>query len=87
MAIKNAKYADDPEPLDPDCSCVTCTTVSKAYLRHLYVNDEIAAMVYNTIHNLAFYLDLMRSIRQAIASNSFQAFREEFLSRVNKENL
>ena len=68
-------------------TCVTCTTVSRAYLRHLYVNDEIAAMVYNTIHNLAFYLDLMKAIRQAIASNSFQAFREAFLSRVKQENL
>jgi len=86
VAIKNAKYAADDSPLDPGCSCLTCTTVSRAYLRHLYVNDEIAAMVYNTIHNLAFYLDLMRAIRQAIASNSFQAFREAFLSRVNREN-
>jgi queuine tRNA-ribosyltransferase len=85
--IKNARYAEDRGPLDPACACVACTTVSRAYLRHLYVNDEIAAMVYNTIHNLAFYLDLMRSIRQAIASNSFQAFREAFLSRVNKETL
>ena len=87
VAIKNARYAADDSPLDPNCSCTTCTTVSRAYLRHLYVNDEIAAMVYNTIHNLAFYLDLMRSIRQAIASNSFQAFREAFLSRVKQENL
>jgi queuine tRNA-ribosyltransferase len=87
VAIKNARYADDQGPLDPDCSCLTCTTVSRAYLRHLYVNDEIAAMVYNTIHNVAFYLDLMRAIRQAIASNSFQAFREAFLSRVKQENL
>jgi queuine tRNA-ribosyltransferase len=87
VAIKNAKYADDVGPLDAECSCVTCGTVSRAYLRHLYVNDEIAAMVYNTIHNLAFYLDLMRSIRQAIASNSFQAFREAFLSRVKQENV
>jgi queuine tRNA-ribosyltransferase len=86
VAIKNARYADDQGPLDPDCSCLTCTTVSRAYLRHLYVNDEIAAMVYNTIHNVAFYLDLMRAIRQAIASNSFQAFREAFLSRVKQEN-
>ena len=86
VAIKNAKYAGDKGPLDPACSCVTCRTVSRAYLRHLYVNDEIAAMVYNTIHNLSFYLDLMRAIRQAIASNSFQAFREAFLSRVKQEN-
>jgi queuine tRNA-ribosyltransferase len=87
VAIKNARFADDQGPLDPNCSCVTCRTVSRAYLRHLYVNDEIAAMVYNTIHNVAFYLDLMRAIRQAIASNSFQVFREEFLSRVKQENL
>ncbi|HEX9983712.1 MAG TPA: tRNA guanosine(34) transglycosylase Tgt [Thermoanaerobaculia bacterium] len=81
VAIKNAKYAQDDGPLDPKCSCTTCTTVSRAYLRHLYVNDEIAASVYNTIHNVSFYLDLMRSIRQAIASNSFGAFREAFLSQ------
>jgi queuine tRNA-ribosyltransferase len=80
--IKNAKYAADQRPLDPNCGCVTCRTVSRAYLRHLYTNDEIAASVYNTIHNISFYLDLMRAIRQAIASNSFRSFREAFLSRV-----
>ena len=82
VAIKNAKYADDEAPLDANCSCLTCRTVSRAYLRHLYVNGEIAASVYNTIHNLAFYLDLMRGIRQAVASNKFGAFRREFLSRL-----
>ena len=61
---------------------MTCTTVSRAYLRHLYTNGEIAAAVYNTIHNVWFYLDLMRSIRQAIASNSFRSFREAFLAWV-----
>jgi queuine tRNA-ribosyltransferase len=81
--IKNAKYAADEGPLDPNCSCVTCTTVSRAYLRHLYANDEIAASVYNTIHNLSFYLDLMGAIRQAIASNSFHSFREGFLTRLS----
>ena len=83
IAIKNARFAGDPRPLDPNCSCITCTTVSRAYLRHLYVNDEIAALVYNTIHNVAFYLDLMRGIRQAIASNSFGSFRDSFLSRIS----
>jgi len=81
VAIKNAKYIADEGPLDPDCSCTTCTTVSRAYLRHLYVNDEIAALVYNTIHNVFFYLDLMRKVRQAIASNSYGSFRDSFLSR------
>jgi queuine tRNA-ribosyltransferase len=82
VAIKNARYADDQRPLDPSCACVTCRTVSRAYLRHLYVSGEIAAMVYNTIHNVSFYLDLMEGIRQSIASNSLQAFRDAFLSRV-----
>jgi queuine tRNA-ribosyltransferase len=83
VAIKNARYAADPRPLDPNCSCTTCTTVSRAYLRHLFVNDEIAAHVYNTIHNVSFYLDLMRGIRQAIASNSLGSFRDSFLSRMS----
>ena len=82
VAIKNAKYSADRGPVDPLCSCITCRTISRAYLRHLYVNDEIAASVYNTIHNLTFYLDLMRGIRQAIASNNLGAFRREFLSRL-----
>ncbi|HEV8661432.1 MAG TPA: tRNA guanosine(34) transglycosylase Tgt [Thermoanaerobaculia bacterium] len=81
IAIKNAKYADDQGPLDPQCSCLTCRTISRAYLRHLYTNDEIAAHVYNTIHNVSFYLDLMRGIRQSIASHSFAAFRATFLNQ------
>ena len=85
VSIKNAKFAADDGPLDPTCSCETCTTISRAYLRHLYMNDEIAAMVYNTIHNLSFYLDLMRAIRQAIALDSFASFREGFLSRLKQE--
>jgi queuine tRNA-ribosyltransferase len=82
LAIKNARFADDQGPLDPDCGCSTCRTVSRAYLRHLYVNGEIAAAVYNTIHNVSFYLDLMAKVRQAIASNSFRSFREGYLARV-----
>lgn len=82
LAIKNARYRDDPGPLDPECNCMTCTTVSRAYLRHLFVSGEIAASVYNTIHNLSFYLDLMSKIRHSVASNSFGAFRDTFLSRM-----
>ena len=84
LQIKNAKYADDRRPLDERCSCVTCGTVSRAYLRHLFLNGEIAALVYNTIHNVWFYLDLMRGIRQAIALDSFGSFRETFLSRLQE---
>jgi queuine tRNA-ribosyltransferase len=84
VAIKNAKYAADERPLDSACSCMTCRTVSRAYLRHLFMNGEIAASVYNTIHNVSFYLDLMRGVRQAIASNSFGAYREAFLARAGR---
>jgi queuine tRNA-ribosyltransferase len=85
LNIKNAQFIDDERPLDPACNCATCSTVSRAYLRHLYTNGEIAASVYNTIHNLAFYLDLMGKVRQAIASNSFASFRETFLSQQTRE--
>jgi len=85
MAIKNARFADDAGPLDPDCSCLTCRTISRAYLRHLFVSGEIAALVYNTIHNVFFYLDLMNKVRQAIASDSFAEFREACLTRLTRE--
>jgi queuine tRNA-ribosyltransferase len=84
VAIKNAKYAADERPLDPNCGCLTCRTASRAYLRHLFMSGEIAASVYNTIHNVSFYLDLMEAVRQAIASHSFGSFRETFLSRLNR---
>ena len=85
LHIKNAQYADDQGPLDPDCACMTCRTVSRAYLRHLFTSGEIAGLVYNTIHNVFFYLDLMRKVRQAIGSNSLAAFRENFLSQSTRE--
>jgi len=83
--IKNAKYIDDAGPLDPECECLTCRSVSRAYLRHLFTSGEIAGLVYNTIHNLWFYLDLMRKVRQAIASHSFTRFRGAFLSHATRE--
>ncbi len=86
VAIKNAKYAGDSGPLDERCGCVTCATVSRAYLRHLYLNGEIAALVYNTIHNVWFYLDLMRGVRQAIALGSFASYRDAFLERLQESS-
>jgi queuine tRNA-ribosyltransferase len=86
LHIRNARYQRDEAPLDPDCGCTTCRTVSRAYLRHLYVGGEIAALVYNTIHNVSFYLDLMRRIREAVASGTFGAFRKEALERFSEGN-
>jgi queuine tRNA-ribosyltransferase len=76
--IKNAKFAKDAEPLDAQCSCYTCRTFSRAYLRHLYVSGEILAARLNTIHNVHFYLHLMEQIRGAIAAHQFAEFRTAF---------
>ncbi|HMC29649.1 MAG TPA: tRNA guanosine(34) transglycosylase Tgt [Candidatus Angelobacter sp.] len=64
--IKNARYAQDQSPPDPKCGCRVCGRYSRAYLRHLFVSAEPLAAVLNTIHNLAFYLDTMRTVRHAI---------------------
>ena len=77
--IRNARYADDDRPLDPRCGCYTCTNHSRAYLRHLYMAGEMAARTLNTLHNLSFYLDTMRRIREAISFRAFETFRQEFL--------
>jgi queuine tRNA-ribosyltransferase len=77
--IKNARYGEDERPLDPRCGCYTCTNHSRAYLRHLYLAGEIAARTLNTLHNLSFYLDTMRRIRDAISFRAFETFRQEFL--------
>lgn len=66
LLIKSSKYKNDPSPLDPLCHCYTCQNYSKAYLRHLFVAGEILAMRLNTIHNLSFYLSLMKKIRNDI---------------------
>ena len=67
LIIKNARYADDDSPLELGCSCYTCRHYSRAYLRHLYLAEEILAMRLNTVHNLHFYLSFLGEIRQAIA--------------------
>jgi queuine tRNA-ribosyltransferase len=77
--IKNARYADDERPLDPACRCYTCTRHSRAYLRHLFMAGEMTAGTLNTLHNLTFYLDTMRRIRDAIAFRDFETFRQEFV--------
>ena len=66
ILIKNAMYAEDRKPLDPECSCQTCRRYSRAYLRHLFMAGEHLSAVYNTIHNVTFYLDMMRKIRDSI---------------------
>ena len=83
--IKNARYAEDDRPPDPSCGCYTCRTCSRAYLRHLFTAGEINASTLNTLHNLHFYLDTMRGIRDAIAFGRFESFRLAFHERVSRQ--
>ena len=76
ILIKNARYAEDQGPLDPDCNCMTCRRFSRAYLRHLFMAGEHLSAVYNTLHNLTFYLDMMKKIRQAIELDFFVKWLE-----------
>jgi queuine tRNA-ribosyltransferase len=69
--IKNARFVRDEGPLDPECPCPVCTRYSRAYLRHLYASQELLAQTLNTIHNLAFYLGLMRRVRESIMQGEF----------------
>jgi len=80
IKIRNARHKDDPGPLDPRCSCSTCTHYSRAYLHHLDRCNEILGSRLNTLHNLHYYLDLMRRIREAIEQGVFTAFAHDFLN-------
>jgi len=84
LNIRNARYADDDGPPDPSCGCYTCRRHSRAYLRHLHLAGEMTAAALNTLHNLTFYLDTMKRIREAIMFGSFDTFRQEFLRSVSR---
>src|SRR5512147_2192668 len=73
LSIKQNRYRTDDGPIDPECGCPTCQRFSRGYLRHLYQSNEILASVLNTWHNLYYYLQLMRRMRQAIESGTFSA--------------
>ena len=79
ISIKNARYATDHTPPDPECGCPTCRSHSRAYLRHLFQSGEMASGILNTVHNLHFYLDTMERIRKAIEFGIFEDFMKEFL--------
>ncbi|MEP6719043.1 MAG: tRNA guanosine(34) transglycosylase Tgt [bacterium] len=83
MNLKNAQWARDTRPLEESCSCSVCRRHSCAYLRHLYMSGEILASVLLTHHNLAFFLDTMRRVRQSIRSGNFKKFQREFTERLD----
>jgi queuine tRNA-ribosyltransferase len=78
LKLRNARYRNDTGPLDPTCSCPTCRQFSRAYLHHLQRVNEILGARLNTVHNLYYYLGLMRDAREAIAAGRFEAFRKAF---------
>jgi queuine tRNA-ribosyltransferase len=83
LNIRNAVHATDTGPIDPACGCYTCRNYSRAYLRHLDRCKEILGARLNTLHNLFFYLDLMRRMREALDAGEFAAFaRQELAARV-----
>jgi queuine tRNA-ribosyltransferase len=83
LNIKNAQYTTDQRPLDQDCGCSVCHRHSRAFLRHLYLSGEMLGGILLTHHNLAFFLDTMRRVRQAIRSGKFANFRREYTEQIS----
>lgn len=81
VVIRNARYRDDEQPLDSTCDCYTCKNFSRAYLRHLYTARELLGYTLNTIHNVAFFINLMQKIRSAISDGTYEHFKRDFLKR------
>ena len=77
VSIKRTEYRADERPLDPECGCYACRNYSRAYLRHMFLTKEILSMRLNTIHNLFFYMNFFRNMRQAISRGEFQSFRKK----------
>ncbi|MDH4154680.1 MAG: tRNA-guanine transglycosylase, partial [Nitrospira sp.] len=87
VVIKQAQYANDERPIDPDCGCPVCARYSRAYLHHLYLIKEMLGARLNTIHNLWYFSELMRGIREAMRENRFPAFREAFYRRRERQGV
>lgn len=83
VQIKQAQYAEDDKPVDSTCTCYTCQNYSRAYLRHLHLAKEILSSILSSIHNLHYYLDLVRRARIAIENGKFVEFKRSFLSNWN----
>ena len=81
LTLKQARYAKDASPLDPECACYACRTFSRAYLRHLFVSDELLAYRLLSLHNVHFFLRLVREMRAAIAARAFEPLKARFSAR------
>ena len=81
LNIKRAEYRLDKRPLDPDCDCATCTRFGRAYVRHLFVSDEILGLRLLSLHNVHFLLSIARGARQAIINGDYDSWSRDWLSR------
>src|SRR5947199_722916 len=87
LNLKNAEFARDKRPIEDDCDCTSCREFSRGYIRHLIKAEEILGLRLITLHNLHFYLDLMRQAREKIDKGTFDAFRTEFVSNYETRDL
>jgi queuine tRNA-ribosyltransferase len=94
LTIKQARYERDGAPLDAACACYTCRTFSRAYLRHLFMADELLAYRLLSLHNVSFFNGLMTAMRAAVDAGAFEPFRARFFARyavssevVSRENI
>ena len=81
LNIKNTEFRTDPRPLDAECDCVACSRFSRAYIRHLFVSDEILGLRLLSVHNVHFLLSLARQARQAIRSGDLEQWARDWLAR------
>ena len=82
--IKNEKYARDDRPIDPECDCPVCRRYSRAYVRHLFKSEEMLSMRLAVMHNLYFYNNLTKSIRNSLEEGTFARFRQKYSQILDK---
>jgi queuine tRNA-ribosyltransferase len=85
LNISNAKYRHDTRPLETGCACYTCCNYSRAYLRHLFLAKELLAYRLNSLHNVYFFLNFMKQMREAILADDFESFRKDFYRTRTKQ--
>jgi queuine tRNA-ribosyltransferase len=86
ISVRNSTYKDDFKKVDEDCDCYTCTNYSRAYLRHLFNAGEILALELASIHNLHFYLELMKTAREKIKEGIFVEWKNEIVNKISIKN-
>jgi queuine tRNA-ribosyltransferase len=86
LSMRNAQYKDDFSEIDDECDCYTCRNFTKAYLRHLFIAKEILALELSSIHNLHFYLNLVKESRKKIIEGIFSEWKNETIKKISVNN-